>query len=205
MLKKDTDWSTLYKNAIGKFRITNVDVGDSENFAIDWTLINEQMINLVNDLNYKREFSIDDIAEFHCRFEKIHPFQDGNGRIGRMIILKQCIKNNISLFFVNKNTREEYINCLRMYHKTLSPLFLSEYFKKQQVIFIERYYKFLYDVNKYASKIIDYIGLNKFINRIQVEKILDVKKSTAGNILKSMVDKKIIKKIGDSSNTEYTF
>lgn len=45
--------------------------------------------------------SIEDIANFHQKFEHIHPFQDGNGRIGRYLILRQCIENNIDLIAIN--------------------------------------------------------------------------------------------------------
>lgn len=44
--------------------------------------------------------SIEDIIEFHVRFEKIHPFQDGNGRIGRMIMFRECLSNDIIPFYI---------------------------------------------------------------------------------------------------------
>lgn len=43
---------------------------------------------------------IEDIIEFHVRFQKIHPFQDGNGRVGRMIIFRECLYNDIMPFFI---------------------------------------------------------------------------------------------------------
>lgn len=52
--------------------------------------------------------SLDDIIKFHVSFEKIHPYQDGNGRIGRLIILKQCIENNIDLVIINEKLSKEY-------------------------------------------------------------------------------------------------
>jgi Fic family protein len=134
---------------MGKYRKINVDVGDSINFSLSFELIEESMLNFLNDINYKRKMSIDDICEFHCRFEKIHPFLDGNGRIGRLIILRQCILNNIGLFIISSETRQEYINSLRLYHQTGFSSFLITYCKKLQIFFKEKY------ESKYQSDFID--------------------------------------------------
>ncbi len=62
----------------------------------------------INDiLNYSIK-NIEDIANFHKIFEHIHPFQDGNGRIGRFIILRQCILNNIDLIAIDNEFEKEY-------------------------------------------------------------------------------------------------
>lgn len=52
------------------------------------------------------------IAEFHSKFEKIHPFHDGNGRVGRFIILKQCLDNNVDLIVVHSEYEKEYKDAL---------------------------------------------------------------------------------------------
>ena len=49
----------------------------------------------------------EDIVEFHYRFERIHPFQDGNGRIGRLIAFKECLKNNIVPFYIDDKFKFE--------------------------------------------------------------------------------------------------
>lgn len=56
--------------------------------------------------------SIDTILKFHAEFEKIHPFQDGNGRIGRFIMLKQCIENDIDLIAIDEQFSREYKQAL---------------------------------------------------------------------------------------------
>ena len=56
-----------------------------------------------------------DIIEFHVRFEHIHPFQDGNGRVGRMIMFKECLRNNIMPFYIEDRNKEFYIRGIKKY------------------------------------------------------------------------------------------
>lgn len=59
--------------------------------------------------------SIEDIIEFHVRFEKIHSFQDGNGRVGRMIMFRECLYNDIMPFFIEDRNRDFYIRGIKEY------------------------------------------------------------------------------------------
>lgn len=70
------------------------------------------MYNLLSDWNELENATVKEIADFHYKFEKIHPFQDGNGRIGRFIILKQCLEKNIDLIAIDKEYSEEYKKAL---------------------------------------------------------------------------------------------
>ena len=55
--------------------------------------------------------------DFHYRFEKIHPFQDGNGRVGRLIILKECLRRGITPFIIDDSLKAFYYRGLTEYHR----------------------------------------------------------------------------------------
>lgn len=90
------------------------------------------MYNLLADWNELENVSIKDIADFHYKFELIHPFQDGNGRIGRFIILKQCLEKNIELIAIDNEYSEEYKKALYNAQKTNNSDELVSVFKKCQ-------------------------------------------------------------------------
>ena len=62
-----------------------------------------------------KKVTLEDIINFHVRFERIHPFGDGNGRVGRMIMFKECLKNNIMPFIVLDKDRPYYMRGLKEY------------------------------------------------------------------------------------------
>ena len=61
----------------------------------------------------KDSTSFENIVEFHCKFEKIHPFQDGNGRVGRLIMLKECLNNNVVPFIISDDIKAFYYRGLQ--------------------------------------------------------------------------------------------
>ena len=67
-----------------------------------------EMKSLLMEYNSKSEITLDDVLDFHVRFEAIHPFQDGNGRIGRLILFKECLKRNIVPFIITEELKLYY-------------------------------------------------------------------------------------------------
>lgn len=88
------------------------------------------IFNLLADWNEIKNPTMEDIARFHYRFEMIHPFQDGNGRIGRFTILKQCLDNNIRPIVIKKDYSKEYKEALYKAQKHEDINDLVEVFKK---------------------------------------------------------------------------
>ena len=94
--------------------------------------VDNLMFNLLADYNELETVTLKDIADFHYKFEKIHPFQDGNGRIGRFIILKQCLEWNIDLIAIDDKYDDEYRDALYKAQKTGDSDDLVTVFKKCQ-------------------------------------------------------------------------
>jgi len=73
----------------------------------------DKMKVLLTEYNGKEEKTFEDILDFHVKFEQIHPFQDGNGRVGRLIMFKECLKYNIVPFIIEDNLKLFYYRGLR--------------------------------------------------------------------------------------------
>jgi len=77
--------------------------------------VQRDMTKLMDWYNSLSKITIKEIIEFHARFEKIHPFQDGNGRVGRIIIFKECLKSNIIPFIILDKDKLFYYRGLKEY------------------------------------------------------------------------------------------
>ena len=73
----------------------------------------DKMKALLTEYNGKEEKTFEDILDFHVKFERIHPFKDGNGRVGRLIMFKECLKYNIVPFIIEDNLKMFYYRGLK--------------------------------------------------------------------------------------------
>lgn len=111
-------------NKIGLINIINT--SSPENVEKDLTDLLQWYKSLKN-------VTLEDIIEFHVRFEVIHPFGDGNGRVGRMIMFKECLKNNIMPFIVLDRDKPYYMRGLKEYKN--DKMFLIDTIKNEQDIY----------------------------------------------------------------------
>lgn len=91
---------------------------------------------LLDEYNIKQTITIEDIAIFHAKFEKIHPFQDGNGRTGRIILFKECLKNGLTPLIISDSDKLIYYRALNLAQNNNDYTALIELLKKEQ----EKYY-----------------------------------------------------------------
>ena len=96
---------------VGDYKLFANVVGERE--TIDPKHVKEEMKKLLDAYNQKENHTFEEIVEFHVNFERIHPFQDGNGRVGRLIAFKECLKNNIVPFIILDSKKEFYYRGLK--------------------------------------------------------------------------------------------
>ena len=106
ILKRDTKDSTLDWFAVGDYKKRPNVVGGRE--TTKPKDVPERMKALLESYNAKSEVTIHDIIAFHAAFEQIHPFQDGNGRVGRLVALKECLRFNIVPFLIEDSKKAFY-------------------------------------------------------------------------------------------------
>lgn len=78
--------------------------------------VKEEMRKLIDNYNSIKKKTLEDIVEFHKTFEDIHPFQDGNGRVGRLIMFKECLANNIVPFIIDEDLKFFYYKGLNEWY-----------------------------------------------------------------------------------------
>lgn len=98
-------------------------------------------MGIIIEWYHRRKADICVLAEFHARYESIHPFQDGNGRTGRLIIFRECLKNGMIPIVIEDVNRNEYLEALKEFRETGSVDKLITLFEKEQ--------KFYFDKSRY--------------------------------------------------------
>lgn len=97
-----------------------------------------QEMFVVLDWYNNQEVNIPVLAEFHARYESIHPFQDGNGRTGRLILFRECLKNEIVPVVIEDTNRNEYLEALKVYREEKKLDKLISLFEKEQQFYFEK-------------------------------------------------------------------
>lgn len=115
ILKTGTSDSRQPWFKVGDYKLFANEVGDRE--TTDPKHVKAEMKKLLTAYNQKDNHTFEEIVEFHVEFEKIHPFQDGNGRVGRLIAFKECLKNNIVPFIILDSKKDFYYRGLKNWNE----------------------------------------------------------------------------------------
>lgn len=115
ILKTNTEDSRKPWFKVGDYKIVENLAGDRETVHPDG--VKEEMKKLLSNYLMKDEHSFEEIVAFHVEFERIHPFQDGNGRVGRLIAFKECLKNNIVPFIILDSKKMYYYRGLKNWNQ----------------------------------------------------------------------------------------
>ena len=114
ILKTGTSDSRKDWFAVGEYKRLPNEVGGMQTSLPEE--VADKMKALLSDYNAVPKKTLDDILDFHVRFERIHPFQDGNGRVGRLIMFKECLKYNIVPFIIEENLKLFYYRGLKEWY-----------------------------------------------------------------------------------------
>lgn len=106
ILKSGTTDSQKSWFKVGDYKMLENEVGGNNTTNPDD--VADAVKALLKGYNSKSKITFDDILDFHERFESIHPFQDGNGRVGRLIMFKECLKHNIVPFIITEELKMFY-------------------------------------------------------------------------------------------------
>lgn len=110
-LKNGTSDSRKDWFAVGEYKKIPNEVGGMDTALTEE--VADKMKTLLKEYNVIKEKTLEDILDFHVKFERIHPFQDGNGRVGRLIMFKECLKHNIVPFIIEDNLKLFYYRGLK--------------------------------------------------------------------------------------------
>ena len=111
MLKTGTSDSRQSWFNVGKYKRFPNEIGGKATVSPE--KVSDEMKTLISTYNATKTKTFDDILDFHYRFERIHPFQDGNGRVGRLILFKECLHNSIVPFIIDEELKLFYYRGLK--------------------------------------------------------------------------------------------
>lgn len=147
ILKRNTTDEDNFRYNVGGFKVLPNKIGFIsiiETSAPD--MVEKDLDKLIKHYNRLKNIKIEDIIEFHYKFERIHPFGDGNGRVGRMIMFKECLRHNIMPFIILDINRPYYIRGLKEYEN--DKMYLIDTIKHEQ----DTYEKICEDLLEFYAK-----------------------------------------------------
>lgn len=118
ILKRGTSDEDNPRYNVGGFKVVPNTIGVVNMIETSSPETTEQDIDsLLDDYSKLTQVMLEDIIDFHVKFERVHPFGDGNGRVGRIIMFKECLKNNIMPFIILDQDKPYYIRGLKEYNR----------------------------------------------------------------------------------------
>lgn len=136
ILKEGTEHAKTY--GAGRYKLLPNTVGGIA--TTEPEKVETEMKKLISWYNSLKKVTFEDIVEFHYRFELIHPFQDGNGRIGRLIAFKQCLDSNIIPFYIDDGSKWFYYRGLRKWNSDKNYLIETCRFGQDQYKSLLKYF-----------------------------------------------------------------
>ena len=139
------DFHYEFKSGVFEDRTNGYAIGDYKKrpniIGIHQTTLPSQVPEAMTELlswYHAQDVSLETLAEFHARYEIIHPFQDGNGRTGRIILFRECLRHDISPFIIEDANRPEYLEALKAYRQDGTTTALIALFQKEQKFYFNQ-------------------------------------------------------------------